>query len=397
MSLRRALLASVISAACAAASAGAGTVTAPKFATVPANRANYGATRPAAAIRGVVVHDIEGSYLGAIAWFANRRAHASANYVVSREGRITRTVPESRVAWHAGNTWWNLHAIGIEHEGYTGWEGTFTDREYRASAQLVAWIMRRYLLPIDRRHIIGHGEVPDPRRPWLGGGIGHHSDPGPYWDWTRYMRYVRSYAIGRTPPPPIIDVTMPGLAIGQTLSGDVTWQAVTAGQIDHVNFLVDGALRDVQRASPYVFDAGTWDTTNEANETHDVTVRAVTADGHAVVSTVLVKVRNAKTPLHVVDTGLTEGQTLTGLVRWEPRISGHPVRVEYLVDGVLRDTRYRSPYVFGGIPGGWDTTKETPGPHVLTVRAVGRYGFTTLDANVVIGEQPPPPPPPSSG
>lgn len=394
MTLRRALLPSLLAAALAAGAATAGTVARPSFSIVPASRANYAGTRPASAVRGVVVHVVEGSYWGAISWFANRRAHASAHYVVARDGRITRTVPESRIAWHAGNGWWNRHSIGIEHEGYTDLLGTFTDAEYRSSAQLVAWIMRRYLLPIDRRHIIGHNEVPDPLRPWLTGGIGHHTDPGAYWDWTKYMVYVRMYARGKLPPPPILDVTTPGLALGQTLTGDVPWTAVTTGAIDHVNFLVDDRLRDVARTAPFAFDGGNWDTTNELNGTHTLTVRAVTATGKMVVSAFPVKIQNPPTPLQIVDAGFREGQSLTGTTRWEAKITGRPVRVEFLVDGSLRDTRIRAPYVYGGIPGGWDTSKETPGPHVLTVRAVGRYGFTTLDANVVVA---PPPTPAAPG
>ena len=45
-------------------------------------------------------------------------------------------------------------------------------------------------------------------------------------------------------------------------------------------------------------------------------------------------------------------------------------RVEFLIDGHLRWTEHRQPYAFGGDGGAWDTTPETNGVHVLTVRVV---------------------------
>ena len=37
-------------------------------------------------------------------------------------------------------------------------------------------------VPMDRTHVIGHSEVPDPNNPGLYGGSDHHTDPGPNWD-----------------------------------------------------------------------------------------------------------------------------------------------------------------------------------------------------------------------
>jgi N-acetyl-anhydromuramyl-L-alanine amidase AmpD len=167
-----------------------------------ASGANYTvAHRPSSAIRMVVVHVTESSALGAITWFRNPRAAASANYVVSGTGAITQMVPDSDIAWHAGNWAINRESIGVEHEGYTYRPGSFTDTEYRASARLVGYELRRYLLPIDRTHVIGHNEVPDPNHSGLLGGFAHHTDPGPNWNWGLYMRYVSTYAHGSSPAP----------------------------------------------------------------------------------------------------------------------------------------------------------------------------------------------------
>jgi N-acetyl-anhydromuramyl-L-alanine amidase AmpD len=50
------------------------------------------------------------------------------------------------------------------------------------SAGLTAAICATYGIPRDREHVIGHDEVPG----------SDHTDPGPNWDWTRFMRLVNS-------------------------------------------------------------------------------------------------------------------------------------------------------------------------------------------------------------
>jgi N-acetyl-anhydromuramyl-L-alanine amidase AmpD len=103
-------------------------------------------------------------------------------------------VLEKDIAWHAGNWDYNTRAIGIEHEGYSGVAGSFTLAEYRASAGIAASICSRWGVPMDRKHMIGHYQVPDPNHPALGGGAEHHWDPGPYWNWTYYVSLAKRYA-----------------------------------------------------------------------------------------------------------------------------------------------------------------------------------------------------------
>ena len=56
----------------------------------PASRANYTvAHRPSSAIRLIVIHVTESAAIGAISWFQNPKAQASANYVVGQDGLIT--------------------------------------------------------------------------------------------------------------------------------------------------------------------------------------------------------------------------------------------------------------------------------------------------------------------
>ena len=161
---------------------------------VPAAWTNYAhVRRKGSAIRVVVVHVTESSFASTVAWFRNRRSGVSAHYVVGRDGQIVQMVPDDEIAWHAGNRWYNAHSIGVEDEGIVEVPGTFTDAEYRASASLVAGLLRRYRIPADRRHVIGHNQVPDPYHPGRYGGYDHHTDPGPSWNWTLYMSYIHAY------------------------------------------------------------------------------------------------------------------------------------------------------------------------------------------------------------
>lgn len=157
------------------------------------------ASRPGSdVIDKIVIHVTEGSWSSAINWFNNPDAYVSAHYTVrSSDGFIGQSVYEKDVAYHAGNWEYNKTSIGIEHEGYISDPSWFTDEMYRSSAQLSAYLVKKYGIPLDRDHIIGHNEVPDPYNPGSYGGAGNHTDPGGYWDWDRYMSLVRSYATYR--------------------------------------------------------------------------------------------------------------------------------------------------------------------------------------------------------
>src|SRR5437868_865560 len=128
-----------------------------------ASQANYTtAHRPAGGIRFIVIHVSEGSFPGTVSWLRDPEAHASANFVVGRAGQVQELVPLHDIAWHAGNWAYNVRSVGIENEGFTDDPAGFTNAEYRSAARLAAVIARRALIPIDRHHIVGHYQVPDP-------------------------------------------------------------------------------------------------------------------------------------------------------------------------------------------------------------------------------------------
>ncbi|MGV9277964.1 N-acetylmuramoyl-L-alanine amidase [Streptomyces griseosporeus] len=150
---------------------------------VAASTANYRrADRPDDyGIDRVVIHVTQGSRASAVKAFQDPGHKAAAHYIVGQDGRITQMIRELDVAFHAGNREYNEHSVGIEHEGFVDRPQDFTTAMYAASARLTAGICRRYGIPLDRDHVIGHVEVPGT----------DHTDPGPHWDWDRYMGLVR--------------------------------------------------------------------------------------------------------------------------------------------------------------------------------------------------------------
>lgn len=153
---------------------------------IPASPSNYTvSSRPASyPIDVIVIHVTQETFQDAMRIFQNPARRVSSHYMVaSADGYIGQFVREKDIAWHAGNWNYNTRSIGIEHEGWVDKPEYFTDAMYRASARLTAAICTRYRIPRTRTHIIGHVEVPGAT----------HTDPGPHWDWPRYMSLVNSY------------------------------------------------------------------------------------------------------------------------------------------------------------------------------------------------------------
>jgi len=149
---------------------------------LPAAAGNFAVGR-GAPITTIVIHETDGSYSSALNWFRRPGSNASAHYLVRAwDGEITQLVAESDTAYHARSA--NPWTIGIEHEFYLRQGILHTDAQYRSSARLVCAIARRYDIPLDRAHIVGHRELPNQ----------YHGDPGPLWDWSYYMSLVRSCA-----------------------------------------------------------------------------------------------------------------------------------------------------------------------------------------------------------
>jgi hypothetical protein len=64
-------------------------------------------------------------------------------------------------------------------------------------------------------------------------------------------------------------------------------------------------------------------------------------------------------------TGLPAGATVSGQIRWQVREEGNGVRVDFLIDGMVRWTATAAPYRYGGADGRLDTRTLPGGRHRL--------------------------------
>ncbi len=166
----------------------------------------------------IVIHVTQGSFAGSVSWLKNPQSQASAHYVIrSSDGYIVQLVRERDKAWHA--RCWNSFTLGIEHEGYIERPDVwFTPVMYLESAKLVQNMVRRWLIPVDSNHIIGHNfwqqpQWPIVRQEWdfatydpastYPKSCNDHTDPGPGWNWQYYLSLIRSDQV----PPKVIAVT----------------------------------------------------------------------------------------------------------------------------------------------------------------------------------------------
>lgn len=152
---------------------------------IPASTSNYTvSSRPSSyPLNYVVIHVTQETFQDSMRIFKDPARQVSAHYMVaSGDGYIGQFVREKDIAWHAGNWDYNTRSLGIEHEGWVDQPPWFTDVMYQQSAKLTAALCDRYGIPKTRTHIIGHVEVPGT----------DHTDPGPNWDWTKYMKLVNA-------------------------------------------------------------------------------------------------------------------------------------------------------------------------------------------------------------
>ncbi|MDQ1477932.1 MAG: chitinase, partial [Actinomycetota bacterium] len=154
----------------------------------------------------------------------------------------------------------------------------------------------------------------------------------------------------------------------QQVVGVIPVQAVFTGVPPaRVLLYLDGREIDHDTSAPYLFK---WDTRRAKDGLHVLTLAGRARDGRIVRSRIQVQVANGVLqPAKVVADSLADGQTVSGVQHWLVETSGSVARVEFVVDGLVRDTATAAPYAYD-----WDASIETPGQHRLTVRAVGQDG-----------------------
>ena len=118
---------------------------------------------------------------GADASFAELRTlRVSAHFFVRRDGEVIQFVALGERAWHAGASTWrgrercNDFSVGVELEGTDS--AAFEDAQYRRLADLTRALQAA--LPL--ADAAGHSDIAPVRK----------SDPGPLFDWPRYLRLL---------------------------------------------------------------------------------------------------------------------------------------------------------------------------------------------------------------
>jgi hypothetical protein len=333
------------------------------------------AHRPIQSIDKIVVHVTEGNFWGSVRWLQNPRAHASSHYVVSRRGKIVQLVHLSDIAWHAGHWGTNEQSVGIEHEGFTYGPAGFTNAQYHASARLSAWIARRSLMPITRRHFIGHRDVPDGRGGR--GGASHHTDPGPHWNWKRYLRLVRRYA-------GVVRLSVKPLVPEGPLRGIVSWRAKASPDIKRVEFIVDGRVVHVDGRRPFAYPLNT---AKLANRSYKLQVHGIAGPGRYDVEGTWARVDNKTFAL--TSAGARPWMLAPRTIRLRVRPWGQKAaRMVFTVDGKRRKVDTRPPFLFS-----WSTRRAKPGRHVLEVVATSIDGRVAKRRIPVVVQAPPKPRP----
>ena len=150
----------------------------------------------------IAIHDIEGTYAGAISWFNNPASDVSAHYCMrSFDGQVTQMVCHRRKAWHVGAE--NPYAVGIEHEGYAAQgEAWYSKTMYQTSADLARFIaddlginkLQTYDgLPFADVQVYGHTcHKIKGHQMFINN---NHSDPGLAWDWPYYYTLINDLPV----------------------------------------------------------------------------------------------------------------------------------------------------------------------------------------------------------
>ena len=173
---------------------------------------------------GICIHTAEedaNDYESTPVWFRNPDAVSSTGYYVDNDGDVVQMVRDHDYAWGQGVRahdlalprpyWWkdefgsyNVVLLSIEIEGrWSTLDRSMpvgSDQWYQL-ANLCGFLSKKYGIPIDRDHFVGHDELAKSK-----------SDPGPHFDWPAFMsqvKMVRGRSVRAKPPAVADDVGLP--------------------------------------------------------------------------------------------------------------------------------------------------------------------------------------------
>lgn len=226
----------------------------------------------------IVIHDTEGSWDTSLQ-LVQDPTYLGWHYTVrSSDGLIAQHIATKNVGWHAGNWYINAHSIGIEHEGFAAQGATwYSESLYRNSARLVRYLAKKWNIPLDRAHIIGHDNVPGINAANV---ASMHWDPGPYWNWEHYFDLLRAPLDARhgLPSRHIVRI-LPGFDNNQQPVTGCTTAGVACDR-QGTNFVYLHTQPDAD--SPLVSDVDMHGSNPSTTDVADVAARATAGQDFAV-------------------------------------------------------------------------------------------------------------------
>ena len=160
-------------------------------------------------IKAIVIHTAQcqetpNARKGIGAWFANlqrkilKQKLSSAHYGVDASG-VAQYVRDGHVSWHAGkvNDWTlGIELAGSAYQNEAQWNDAYSLAVLQNAAQLVAKLCEEHCIPIVK---LTDGEIRAGARGIFGhvdanralGVKGGNSDPGPHFNWDKFLRMCR--------------------------------------------------------------------------------------------------------------------------------------------------------------------------------------------------------------
>lgn len=167
-----------------------------------------------------------GTAAGAVSWFQNCSADASAHFIVANNGTIYQSVAVANTAWHCGASGYpynNGRSIGVEHEATVSNPGLWNSTAMlQASAQMSCYFCSQYSIATNQNNtspgICGHQNMPGTNT----------SCPGTI-PWTTWFGYFNSGNCSAPAPVQAVNdycgnavpLTVYGSTCGSAVSGTV--------------------------------------------------------------------------------------------------------------------------------------------------------------------------------
>jgi N-acetylmuramoyl-L-alanine amidase len=131
-------------------------------------------------IEYIIIHYTEMKFNDALQRLTDKNTKVSAHYLIKDDGELFQLVDDDKVAWHAGESYWqgqsklNENSIGIELDSLGN--DVFSQKQTLACLDLCQDLSQKYNIP--PQNFIGHSDVAPERK----------IDPGIFFDWELFAK-----------------------------------------------------------------------------------------------------------------------------------------------------------------------------------------------------------------